>query len=198
MAAPAPLPGALSVALKEWAVAVQALASGRQCLLLRKGGIAEARAGFAAAHRDFFFYPTTEHQRPEALKEPYRAAAAGVVPEPHAPGQEIVFTTLARVTDVHELTDRRATDALADEHVMSAEAVAQRWDYKPERPLFLLLLRIYALAAPCRVPFLPRYAGCRSWVPLEEPIAVPSMAPVLDDVTFDARRRRILGAAGFA
>jgi hypothetical protein len=196
MAGLPPLPAALSVALKEWAIVIQALASGRQCLLLRKGGIAEGRGGFEAAHRDFFLYPTTEHQRPEGLKEPYRAAMAAA--EPPEPGHEIVFTSVARVTDARELVDRRATDRLADEHVMSAEAVAQRWEYKPERPLFLLLLRVYVLASPCRVPFLPRYAGCRSWVPLEGSAAVPSAAPALDDAAFEARRRRILAAAGLA
>jgi hypothetical protein len=188
----------LSAALKEWAIVIQALESGRQCLLLRKGGIAESSGGFEARHAAFFFYPTTEHQRPEGVQAPYRASVDAAAPEPHAVGQEIRFTSAARVTDVHRLVDRRATDGLAHEHVLSAEAVAQRWDYKPERPLFLLLLRVYGLATPCCVPFLPRYAGCRSWVPLDGPIAVPAAMPALDDTAFAARRRRILTAAGLA
>jgi hypothetical protein len=40
----------LGVALKEWAVICQALAEGRQTILLRKGGIAEPGGAFRVEH----------------------------------------------------------------------------------------------------------------------------------------------------
>ena len=35
-----------SVGFKEWAVVCEATGRGRQCIILRKGGIAEGREGF--------------------------------------------------------------------------------------------------------------------------------------------------------
>ena len=49
-------------ALKEWAVVVRALATGRQVILLRKGGIEEEPGEFRVEHAEFFLYPTFEHQ----------------------------------------------------------------------------------------------------------------------------------------
>ncbi|MEK7878727.1 MAG: DUF1802 family protein [candidate division NC10 bacterium] len=35
-----------------------------------------------------------------------------------------------------------------------------------------LVLRSYRLPEPVHLPAAPAYAGCRSWVPLERPVAV--------------------------
>ena len=52
----------LSVAFKEWAVICAALASGKQSLILRKGGIAEEGGGFKPEHSEFLLYPTYFHE----------------------------------------------------------------------------------------------------------------------------------------
>ena len=52
------------IALKEWAITVDALASGEQILLMRKGGIHEESKDFRIIHDEFLLYPTYEHQRP--------------------------------------------------------------------------------------------------------------------------------------
>jgi hypothetical protein len=57
-------------ALKEWAVAVEALERGETALVIRKGGIREK--AFAVAKRRFLLLPGYEHQRPELLKPEYR------------------------------------------------------------------------------------------------------------------------------
>src|SRR5205809_4400346 len=67
-------------ALKEWAVICRALAEGRQAILLRKGGIAEAGGEFQVEHTRFWLYPTYVHQQregvqPEALPLLERAEA---------------------------------------------------------------------------------------------------------------------------
>jgi len=56
------LPTHCQVALKEWASVVEAFSRGEQLVLVRKGGLAEARSGFTLASRLFLFYPTFEHQ----------------------------------------------------------------------------------------------------------------------------------------
>jgi hypothetical protein len=187
-----PLPAELATALKEWAVVVDAMERGEQTLLLRKGGVADREGAFEAAHPAFLFYPTTEHQRPEAVKEPYRDRIGGAPPEPHEVGEPLRFTSAALVTDACAVPDRAALDALIAEHVLSTEQVDQRWRYKPERPLTVLVLRVYRLNEPRSLPFVRRYAGCRSWVPLAEPITLPPCTPALLDEDFERRRQRIL------
>ena len=49
----AELPQTLTVALKEWAVAIRALREGRQVMLLRKGGIREAEGEFVVVAGTF-------------------------------------------------------------------------------------------------------------------------------------------------
>ena len=53
----------MSVAFKEWALVCEALGNGRQSLILRKGGIAEGRDGFAFKHPNFFLFPTWFHEQ---------------------------------------------------------------------------------------------------------------------------------------
>ena len=48
----------MSAAFKEWAIVCEALGSGRQSILIRKGGVAEGRSGFAYEHSEFFLFPT--------------------------------------------------------------------------------------------------------------------------------------------
>ena len=55
----------LQHALKEWAVICDALATGEQSILLRKGGIAEH---FALEQTKFWLYPTYTHQQETGLK----------------------------------------------------------------------------------------------------------------------------------
>ena len=60
-------PTSLQVGLKEWAVVCGALASGRQMVLLRKGGIYEAAGEFEVEHREFLLFPTYLHQNPQMI-----------------------------------------------------------------------------------------------------------------------------------
>jgi len=56
-----------NVALKEWAIVDEWLGSGRQVVLLRKGGIHEQRGQFEVEHREFFLFPTYVHQKADDL-----------------------------------------------------------------------------------------------------------------------------------
>ena len=58
-----------SVGFKEWQVVCDALASGRQTVILRKGGIHEGRAGFSFAHESFYLFPTRFHAQGEHVRE---------------------------------------------------------------------------------------------------------------------------------
>ena len=56
-----------NIAFKEWAVVCAALASGRQTIILPKGGIDEGREGFRVKHREFWLLPTRFHQDARAI-----------------------------------------------------------------------------------------------------------------------------------
>jgi hypothetical protein len=64
-----------SVGFKEWALVCEALGTGRQSIILRKGGIAEGRDGFSFQHREFFLFPTFFHEQLERRPFPGRGFA---------------------------------------------------------------------------------------------------------------------------
>ena len=53
-------------------------------------------------------------------------------------------------------------------------------------------MRVYALPTAVTVQNTPAYAGCKSWVPLDESIDVSMATAVLDDASYAERRGRIL------
>jgi hypothetical protein len=98
------------------------------------------------------------------------------------------------VTDTLTVPSRAALDALRGEHIWSGAHLDQRWSYKPERPLSLLVLRVYRWDEAVTIPYLRRFAGCRSWVPLDPPVPVPAPRPALPDPAFEARREHVRAA----
>ncbi len=178
---------ALSVGLKEWASVCQALASGRQMLLLRKGGIYEAAGEFEVEHDQFLLFPTYLHQNLKMLKAAEHADFQPATAEP----AQISISAAGRVTDIIPLRSRTQMDALDDQHIWAPPLIDMRFNYRPENPLYLLLVRGYRLPQPILIDNTPAYAGCKSWVPLEQPVPMTGAIPAIDDETFDNRRRQI-------
>ena len=87
-------------------------------------------------------------------------------------------------------------DALEDQHVWTKPLIDMRFTYRPENPLYLLLVRAYRLPQPVTVENTPAYAGCKSWVPLEESIELGDVTPVIGDSEYETRRQHILAAIG--
>jgi hypothetical protein len=185
MALPTP---SLQIALKEWATVCHALETGRQMLLLRKGGIYEAAGEFELDNRHFLLFPTYLHQNLSMLKP---ADQTGFEPRSAEPAQ-VRISAAGEVTDIVQLESRAQMDALDDQHVWTPPLVDMRFNYKPQNPLYLMLVRAYRLPAPVTVENTPAYAGCKSWVPLDEPIATGGAEPAIDDAAYDRRRRAIL------
>src|SRR3954447_24211157 len=105
------LPTSLSVALKEWATVCRALESGRQILLLRKGGIYESGGEFQVENREFLLFPTYVHQNLKMLKDSEHAGFEAKTTEP----SEIILSAAGVVSDIIELKSRQQMDALDDE-----------------------------------------------------------------------------------
>src|SRR6185369_954412 len=137
-------PTSLQVALKEWATVCRALESGRQIILLRKGGIYEAAGEFEVEHREFLLFPTYVHQNLKMLKP---SEHEGFEPRSEEPG-EAVLSAAGVVTDIIQLKSRQQMDALDDEHIWTPPLIDMRFSYKPENPLYLLLVRAHRLHQP--------------------------------------------------
>ena len=193
---PVVLPTATRTALKEWAVACEALGRGDQILLLRKGGIREEHREFQVEHPEFLLFPTYEHQRADLLKPSARADLARVLAE-RGPANHVVLRYWATVADIFEVTAGEGLAALSSLHLWSDDYALERLRWRPRKPLQLLALRVYRLARPCTLPVLAEYGGCRSWLTLAESVIVEGAQPVLGPTAFDeqlVRVRRALAA----
>ena len=187
------MPEVCHIALKEWAVTVEALGRGNQVLLLRKGGISESAKHFRVAHPEFLLYPTFEHQREDLLKDAYQPALRALLDEPHDDGN-ITFSYWAQAVETIEVLEQELVEALSPHHIWTDDYAESRLRWKPRFPLSIMLLRVYRLEQPVTVPFLPEYKGCTSWVELSEQVALGRMEPVLSDQEFRRRVDEIKGA----
>lgn len=151
-------------ALKEWNVAVQALALGDTILLLRKGGIRETNGKFDVPHRDVWLYPTYEHQKPVLLKLDYAKQVQSVEPGWHP--DTVAIQAWATVTHTFKVTEAASVDALYPHHIWTQQFANERFRWKPRSPLYILLLRVYRLPNPINIPFDDAYKGCQSWIDL--------------------------------
>lgn len=182
------LPPSLQIALKEWASVCKSLETGRQMILLRKGGIYEAAGEFELENPQFLLFPTYLHQNLNMLKPEVHEGFAAVSAEPG----EVRISAAGVVTDIIQLRSREQMDRIEQEHVWTRALIDMRFNYKPQNPLYLLLVRAYRLAAPMTVENTPAYAGCKSWVPLEAATETSNVTAVLDDPAYQSRRNRIL------
>jgi hypothetical protein len=179
----------LGYAFKEWAAICNALAAGRQSIILRKGGIAEAKGGFQLEHTRFWLFPTYVHQQSSAIKPEALPLLHQAELERPSFGT-IRLTHFAEVTGVYHLHDIVGALLLDPLHVWSAETVQARFTYR-HPGLYVLAARVYRAAEAHDLADTPYYAGCRSWVELEEELPTEGANPILDDAAYEAVLRRL-------
>ena len=169
----------MRIALKEWAVVIEALADGSQIFLLRKGGIAEGKRGFELLHRRFLLFPTWEHQHREALQEGWRERFDTLAP-PDASVLELRY--FAEVHDIAPAPPRaEAFLSRPETHVWTRDFFEKRYAYRPDLPLYVVAVRTFELPEPARISNDRRYQGCRSWVELYEDVPVEGGEPVISE-----------------
>lgn len=178
----------MNVALKEWDVVCQALQSGRQMILLRKGGISESIGGFELEHSKFLLFPTFVHQNRAMLKSEAQAAVQHHSAEP----DRIALAGWAEVTDIVQVASREQVDALEAEHIWTPPLIDMRFNYRPKNPLYLMVVRAHSLTEPLTIQNTPDYAGCKSWVPLTREIPIDGSTPALSAEAFTERRAQLL------
>jgi hypothetical protein len=176
----------MAVAFKEWVLVCDALGKGEQSVILRKGGIAEGRAGFTFEHEDFYLFPTWFHGQLDKIRGGGFVLPAQV-PETVTIGHAVTVEWSGRITD------KEAVQRLEKLHVLEPSVIEERFVYSPgkkeQEGIHVAFVRIYRLEPAVSFPMEPRFGGCRSWVEIPE-IDPGALVSVLSDE--DHRRRREL------
>lgn len=154
-------------ALKEWASVIEALGRGEQVILIRKGGIADAAFGVEAER--FYLFPTNYHD-----------AGSG---EPTA----VAITHWAEVVRTWRITDLDRLHRLEPFVVFDREALETRYRFRPDQALHVLGLRTWRLPRPQSIAMIPTYGGCRSWVSIDDEIAVDGSTAALTEESLQQR-----------
>lgn len=155
-------------AFKEWQVICDALATGRQSILLRKGGIHEGKEGFSFAHDSFFLFPTKFHAQLDQVRE-----------GDFTPGDEwqvgdvIEITHHAEVLFTVTLEDWNTVEELFPYHIYTEETLKERFDWEGKGmssgSIHMAFVRAARLEKPWSLRYEKRFGGCRSWLELPEP-----------------------------
>lgn len=154
-------------ALKEWSTVVDALGRGEQVILIRKGGIADSNFGVEA--QKFYLYPTYFHQGEND----------------HRP--TIVITHWCEVVRTWSVRDVELVHRLAPFVSLPRETIDARYRFRPDQALHIIGVRTFALPAPVVIAFREDYAGCRSWLSVEDEIDVEGSTPVLSEAALRSR-----------
>src|ERR1043166_5425358 len=101
----------MRIAFKEWAIVADALATGRQIIILRKGGISEGPGGFKIEHPEFLLFPTLFHQQRESVIPQAQQRYDQIQPAFPAPGT-LRLECFCRVAEWRRLDDLAAAKRL--------------------------------------------------------------------------------------
>ena len=190
-----------TTAFKEWLQVCEALGSGQQSVILRKGGIHEGRSGFSFEHDQFILFPTLFHEQGEHLKAYPGGGNPGQAPE-YQPGDGVNIRYWAKLSSVWNLGAWETIKELEPFHIWKRETIRERfgWSKSPaDSPgINMALVRIYRLEQPWRIEYQNKHGGCRSWLklPLIARAAWKESSPALNDKDFLEARQRIHRIAG--
>ncbi|MFQ5940137.1 MAG: DUF1802 family protein [Nitrososphaerales archaeon] len=165
--------------LKEWAIVVNALEKGEQCVLFRKGGILDA--GFSVESSEFMLFPTFAHQTKDYLRDDYKERFEELRLQGNA--KSVTITSAGKVVNVRETSDKEKIRKLNKYHVYNDDFIDYRMEWNPEKPMTILFVRTYFLDNPLTIDILPEYSGCRSWIRLNASSSLGK--PVFNDKEFD-------------
>lgn len=181
-------------ALKEWGAVAHALLAGRQCLLLRKGGIHERRFVVGAPRPVLF--PTVAHSHAEDVRpEHHDLLAPGAA---DSTDERVVVRCALAVRAVVPVERPEHLDELAPLHVWTTASAARRLDFRPRHLLTALVVEARPLLVPVEVARRPEHRGCSSWLDLAADLpGRPALGPpALDDAALAEAGRRVRSAVG--
>ncbi|MEM7603335.1 MAG: DUF1802 family protein, partial [Verrucomicrobiota bacterium] len=135
------------VAFKEWQLISDAIASGEQSVILRKGGISEGKAGFQWIHDQFFLFPSLFHEQAKQVK----ANAEGnerPIPASLAPEGSVAFSVYVETIKTGRLTYWDEVLRLEPYHIWNEEIIRERFEWGDEPGLSYAVINAFPLATP--------------------------------------------------
>ena len=181
-----------NIGLKEWSVTSEALGSGEQIFMLRKGGTREDGRHFKIEHEQFLLYPGLFHEGELLLKDEYQHMLR-TTPGADFP-TEVPISVYCELAETIDISEEEQVRALDEHHIWSKEFPVKRFSWKPRHPLKLMIVRAYRLTEPVTIPVEDSYAGCKSWVDLADRIDLKNATPALTDSEFAERVAKIHAA----
>lgn len=152
-----------TVALKEWAAAIHGLLQGRQRILLRKGGIHEKSFIPPEAGGGFLLFPTVAHTHAHRTRPEHHdllRSGAG-----DATDDTLIIRAAVRVVGVVAVSRPDRLAEIQDLHIWTDDSIRHdRVEFRPVKPLQVLIVQALALPQPLQLDRLAAYGGCRSWV----------------------------------
>jgi len=146
-------------ALKEWASVIEALGAGRQVVLIRKGGIADPKFGLEADR--FYMFPTNFHD------------SGG------QPPSAVPITHWCEALKTWEVRDLETLLRLEPLVALDRKTLETRYRFRQDQAIHVIAVRTWALSHPTSIAMTEAYAGCRSWVSLDEEIDIDGSRAVL-------------------
>ena len=178
-----------------------ALESGEQSIILRKGGIHEGRTGFSFEHQQFVLFPTLFHEQVKHLKG-HQSPNYQKQDTEYQPGNRVKIKCWAQLECVWNLTCWETIKKLEPYHIWTLKTVRERFEWSElagsQPGIKLALLRTFKLKQPWNIQYQKKYGGCRSWLKLEgfEPKLCQSSTPVIDDQQYKSTLQKLKELAG--
>lgn len=183
----------MKTAFKEWAVVGEAMAQGKQTVILRKGGIVEDEGRFRPIHPRFLLLPTYVHQAPEGIRPEFLPLLEQVRNQQPVSDQ-IRISHWAEVATAVQVTSLESLNRLRDEHIWSQAIVEERFRRWQTDSVYALVVKVFPLPDPVLLPMRDSYGGCKSWIELEQDVPTPDTSPVVPSDEFDLRLKSIQAA----
>lgn len=156
----------MTTAFREWSFIVDALGTGRQNIILRKGGV-EDEGEFFVKNKRFLLFPALFHQSTNLIKPSWRDKLNG--DRFQVDQHKVSLEYFAEVADNKIIRDWITVKKLEDFHAWSEEVIRElfnRW----QQSVHLMVVLVYKLPEPVVVDVKPEYTGCKSWIELDEDI----------------------------
>ena len=177
-------------ALKEWASVCHALLIGKQVLLFRKGGIIERNGEFELETPSFFVYPTFLHQDESRLQPEYahfiEEAKQYEIDEHH-----VQIALYCKAEQIYQARHITTLEEHPEWYIWRNQHIQDTWQWKPEKPAYIILVRAYKISLPFIVESLAEYGGCVSWIDLQQAIPELILKPVIPDNEFNELSNKI-------
>ena len=151
-----------STAFKEWAVICRALITGRQDIILRKGGIVEPGGSFQLLADEFYLFPTFVHQSKDHLI-PSAQDLLITIDEDRPPEGTVEFRHRIHVTESFTICEPDELAALRPRHVWSDAIVTERF-HRWEQNLHVMVVTVHPVTPAICIPWEDSYSGCKSWI----------------------------------